>query len=392
EDPHLARVFDETDRHVIDTRSLADADAVVVDTHALQSSERSLIDAVDEWSRLDARQPLIVLGDAESALAAAAQVVIAPGEIVTFDPDLRNPMRNARRQPSDDETLDAVAAAASGTPLLREDAAPPPNAIERDRLAVQARRWAYGERAPWVIAHSLLDQAGVPHPPPEPRVAGLLVSMRPDDVLRAIERFATQRYEAKELVVVCHGFDPGPARSALDAGAITHQVFEIARDRPLGTCLNAAAEATSADVLAKIDDDDHYGPGFLGDAVDALRYSTAEVIGKAAHFTYVQGNDVTVLRRSDAEERFVDGSVAGGSMVFRRRIWEDVRFPIRPRRVDALFLRGARALGARIYANGRWDFVYRRREEDQTWRAADDVFLSSTEPAWDGDHPERANA
>ena len=155
---------------------------------------------------------------------------------------------------------------------------------------------------------------------------------------------------------------------------------------------NTAAEATSAGVLAKIDDDDYYGPGFLTDAVDALRYSRAEIVGKSAHFTYVQGSDVTVLRRSDDEERFVNGAVAGGSMVFRRRIWEDVRFPVKPRRVDALFLRGARAIGARVFANTRWDFVYTRRAADQTWRADDDVFLANTLPAWEGHHPERSDA
>jgi len=391
-DWHLTRVLEETDVRSIDEHSLVEADAVVVELLALATIDEAVVDAIETWANLDARQPLVVIGDTDSPLGAVADVVIPPGEIITFDPDLHNPMRDRRNGKEGEATLDAVAAAASGTPLLEEGAEVPETEDGRDRLAVHARRWAYRRRAPWVMAHRLLDRAGVPHTPPVRRVAGLLVSMRPDDVVLAARRFANQTYGAKELVVVCHGFDTGAVTAALGTGEMPFQVIGVSQDHPLGTCLNVAADATSADILAKIDDDDHYGPGFLTDAVDALQYSHAEIVGKAAHYTYVQGSDVTVLRRPDDEERFVDGAVAGGSMVFRRRAWEDVRFPVKPRRVDALFLRGARTLGARVFANTRWDFVYTRRAADQTWRADDEVFLANTLPAWDGDHPERADA
>ncbi|MGB9357306.1 MAG: hypothetical protein WCC01_02010 [Acidimicrobiia bacterium] len=391
-DHHVSRVLKETDVQSVDEHSLVEADAVVVELRALATVDMTVVDAIEAWANLDARQPLVVIGDTDSPLGAVADVVIPPEEIITFDPDRHNPMRDRRRDAAGEDTLDAVAAAASGTPLLEEGAEVPETEDGRDRLAVHARRWAYRRRAPWVMAHRLLDRAGVPHTPPVQRVAGLLVSMRPDDVVLAAQRFAAQTYGAKELVVVCHGFDTGAVTAALGSGEMPFQVIGVSKDHPLGTCLNVAAEATSADVLAKIDDDDHYGPGFLVDAVDALHYSHAEIVGKAAHYTYVQGSDVTVLRRPDDEERFVDGAVAGGSMVFQRRVWEDVRFPIKPRRVDALFLRGGRTLGARVFANTRWDFVYTRRAADQTWRADDDVFLANTFPAWDGDHPERADA
>lgn len=392
DDPHLARVFAETDCQDIGERSLAEADVVVVDLGALVKADRPLVDSVEAWASLDARQPLVVVGEVGSPLVEAAELVITPGEIVTFDPKIHNPMVGSHMSEESRRSLDPVAAAASGTPQRDATHAESGTGPLRDRTAVRARRAAYRDYAPSVVASRLLDQAGVPHPKPHVRIAGLLVSMRPDDVIVAIERFLSQDYSAKELVVVCHGFDPGPARAALESEAIPFEVLDLPSHHPLGTGLNVAAEATSASILAKIDDDDHYGPGYLTDAVDALLYSSADVVGKATHYTYFQASDTTVLRRAGLEERFVDGSVAGGSMAFRRRIWEDVRFPIRPRRVDALFLRGARTLDAAVYANSRWDFVYRRRAEDQTWRVGDEALLAGTQPAWEGDHPERTDA
>jgi hypothetical protein len=263
---------------------------------------------------------------------------------------------------------------------------------EAAKADVRRRRRSFRYRAPWVLAHRFLSEAHVAHPAPTISVAGLLVSMRPDDLRDAIGRFAAQDYAPKELVVVCHGFESSSVQDEIDGLDLSCEVLEAASSVLLGDCLNLAAEATSAQVLAKIDDDDHYGPGYLTDAADALRYSNAEIVGKAAHFTYVQTEDRTVLRHAGSEEKFVSGAVAGGSLVFRRRVWEEVQFPRRPRRVDALFLRGARAVGASVYSNSRWDFVYNRRTADQTWRAEAGVFLSGSEPGWEGNHSTEADA
>ncbi len=98
----------------------------------------------------------------------------------------------------------------------------------------------------------------------------------------------------------------------------------------------------------------------------------------------------TVVRRAGTEETFVDGTLTGATLVFERSMWDEVRFPDRPRMIDIHFLRGVRAAGGSVYANSRWEFVYRRGEGGHTWDADDDVFLRGSEPAWEGWHPDRA--
>jgi hypothetical protein len=365
-DQNLQRIWAETDAIGIGVGGVpADADVVMVDASALREAPE-VEAAILSWAAEVARQPLIMYDPTGSHPASQiADVVLDAAQIETFDPMVANPMGNRAHLLGDAELA---------------------------KSEVRKRRQAFRHRAPWVLAHQFLDEVGVFHPSPEPIVAGLLVSMRPDDLRSAIERFGAQDYPTKELVVVCHGFDSSSALSELESHDMQYTLLQASSSDLLGDCLNLAAAATSASVLSKIDDDDHYGPGFLTDAVDALGYAQADIVGKSTQFTYVQSADLTVLRHPGSEEMFVPGAVAGGSLVFHRRVWEDVGFPSRPRRVDALFLRGARARGASVYANSRWDFVYNRRSTDQTWRADDNVFLAGSEAAWDGNHPTYADA
>ena len=56
----------------------------------------------------------------------------------------------------------------------------------------------------------------------------------------------------------------------------------------LGECLNLAVDSADGDVIAKFDDDDHYGEHYLADQVTALRYSAADLVGKQAHYMHLE--------------------------------------------------------------------------------------------------------
>jgi len=168
-------------------------------------------------------------------------------------------------------------------------------------------------------------------------------------------------------------------------------VVDLPSDRPLGWCLNRVIEGVGSPVLAKIDDDDHYGPGYLIDAVQALDYADAAIVGRVCSFTHLEGQGRTVLRRLGDEERFYDGTLIGATMVFRRSAWERTPFAHKTLAEDVSFQRGVMALGERMYVASRWDFVYRRREQGNTWRAPDEHFLAHSTDAWSGWEPHRAD-
>jgi hypothetical protein len=372
---------------------------------ALDEASRRVVTAVSERST---RPPMLVWEtDHSGASNAAARTLAAELRATpvalpsTFDPITHNPAvgpgpdapgivagASAIEWPS----RDLLERAASGVPLLPDEAAEA-SPEQRSAASAVARRWAYRHHAPWIRAGQLIDLAGISAPDPSPEVAGILVSNRPELIPEALQAMAGQTYPRFSLVVGLHGV--GGAEVVRDvAGSLGMAervtVMPLPGDISLGEALNRCTAATSAPLLAKIDDDDHYGPAYIEDGAQAFAYSGAGVVGKATQFTYVADEATTVLRRLDQEEVFLNGTP--NSIFFRRSVWEQVHFPHRQRHVDSHLVRGARAIGEPIYATSRWEFCYVRRSDGHTWTTSAATFLAGAEPVFAGDHPERISA
>ncbi len=290
-DPTLATILAETDVLAVseDPTALNKGDLVLIEEQELASADESLRARFDEWLSSPARSPLVVVH-------ASGDLELAPGDVTarraweadsespsddwvipaTFDAAAWNPQRSfdeeefadrfGRELPIEPGPAGAslafdpnapwmLAAAASGLGFSSDHDDPA-------KRGVAARRVAYRHNAPWVVAGQLLDEAGIGHEPALPRMAGVLVSMRPELLPVAIAGFAAQTYPAKELIVGCHGF---PARRiaevvAQHADSLPISVIEFDRAVPLGRCLNLAIATTPAPLIAKIDDDDFRGP------------------------------------------------------------------------------------------------------------------------------------
>ena len=334
----------------------------------------------------------------------------------TFNPDTRNPALHMDRAGAEalaagvaelisddagvairserDWTIPwVVDASAAGIPF-DPDATMSSDELLRDGAA--GRRGAFRDRAPWHIASDLLERLGLEHRPPVPTVAAILVSNRPEALPDAIRALGNQSYPLLELVVGCHGFDPKEVEAGIEDAVeglpsrFGARVMAFDEHWTLGRCLNTAIASTRGQVVAKIDDDDHYGPNYLEDAVQAMLYSGGSLIAKGAMFTYLESTDATILRRPKTVEQFYSGSPNGASMVFTRSLWQRVGFPDRTLGEDVAFGAGAALVGVKPYATSPWEFVYRRSVGGNTWKAVDEVFLEGSVPAWSGDQPVNA--
>jgi hypothetical protein len=425
-----------TDDITTNRTALAESDLVVVDTGSLGAMTDDARARFDEWLDSPARQPLAVLTsepqDRDILRAADVVFVWTPAALeelkgigvsaVTlapvFDPLANNPIGRrwqAIDAPSREKRngipvvvaaenlvgIEAastspppawlVAAAAAGTPMAsgtidHSD----PAALARAGAA--ARRWAYRNHTPSVRASQIAAAAGINVPEPQPSAAAVLVSMRPEQAVGALEMIRNQTYRPLSAVVGLHGAQPTPALAQLVdemAAEIPIQMLTFSAALTLGECLNKAIATTGVEILVKIDDDDFYGPCHIEDGIHALEYSQADIVGKGAQFTYIEDEDATVLRRQREEETFIGGSPTGATMLIRRSIWERVGFPHRPRQVDVLFTRAARYNGATVYANSRWEFCYVRQATGHTWTTASSTFLAGATPQWESFHPDR---
>lgn len=361
-----------------------DADVVLVSPALVQRWTADEIEAFRAWAGSPARAPLVADGG-ESLPFTAETVAVPAGAFTSFQIkalELDQPDDLVRIGADELIHPNIIAGAALGLPLAVGDANP-----SIAQASAAARRWAYRYHHPRVKASRFLSAVGVPAPDPTPLVSAALVSNRPGLVPDQVRLLADQTHPRLEILIGLHGCEPtDELREVIERVSDKRRVTvtTLASSLSLGECLNVVIGSGTGGIIAKIDDDDFYGPAYLEDALHAFDYSRSDIVGKATQFTYLAETDETVVRRAGQEERLMGGTPTGASMLTTRRLWSDVRFPHRPRFVDSVFVRGARAEGATVYATSRWEFCYVRQEEGHTWAASSSELRASSDPAFPG--------
>ncbi|WP_433499675.1 glycosyltransferase [Sphaerimonospora sp. CA-214678] len=286
----------------------------------------------------------------------------------------------------DDPARDAALGPELATALVAVEPDRLDSDLHREEISITLRRRAlrvHGAAARW---SGIASAAGLPVPP-EPSVSILLCTRRPEMLPFALEQLRRQRGVRAELIVGLHGdrLESAAARETkIDGGPFPVTVVTAPSARPFGEVLNRMAAVASGSFLAKVDDDDWYGPDHLADLLLAQLYSGADLVGSAAEFVYLEPIDVTI-RRPIGTERFVP-QVAGGTMLIARAAFEAVGgFRPLPRTVDGQLLEAVQAAGGRIYRTHGFNYVLRRRAaRGHTWQQPLPSFLGSYREQWRG--------
>jgi hypothetical protein len=203
---------------------------------------------------------------------------------------------------------------------------------------------------------------------------------------------ARQRGVDFEVVLATHGFDADPDvldgfRQVCDVPLTT---FSAEPSAVFGEVLNQAVERASGDVLAKMDDDDWYGPDFLSDLLLARGYSGAEIVGCPPEFTFLEPLWVTTRRQGPTET--YAPFVAGGTLLIDRATLSALGgFRHTVRSVDATLLSAVTNSGGSVYRTQGLGYVLRRGSQGHTWDPGLGYFvtrnLASTQ--WRGFRPSR---
>ncbi|MCC9196201.1 glycosyltransferase [Arthrobacter sp. zg-Y820] len=254
-----------------------------------------------------------------------------------------------------------------------------PEYNDRTVHRAQRRIWeqhTYAHRAETVLAAALPART---RPLQRPTVSALVPTIRPHQLESVFRTLARQEGVDVELVLLTHGFDLEPGQlERLQAahGLAKVQLLAAGRDVSLGECLNRCAAAATGDVVAKMDDDDHYGPHYLSDQLHALAYSGADIVGKQAHYMHLRSSNATVLRFGHREHRYTD-FVMGPTIVARRSLVLELPFPALGLGEDTGFLRQAAAAGKRIYSTDRFNYFQVREATGHTWQIDDATLVAS---------------
>lgn len=275
------------------------------------------------------------------------------------------------------ELLDVVRST-SGLPLH--------NRQVRERQSVRLRRAVHRSASNFEGVAELMAHAG--HAVRSwPKVSVLLATNRPEMIRGAIDMILQQRYPDFEIVCGLHGFEASPAvfETAQAAGRDV-RIHTAPSDADFGLLLRDLAKLAQGDLVTKWDDDDWYAPDHLVDLVSAMRYSGAEVVGKAAEYVFLESEALTIQRFSQGRESF-STTIAGGTLMLGRKYLDSLGgWPAGQRRVDRLLLERVERVGGRIYRMHGDGYLLRRsaRPADHTWTVESDYFVAQAEDTRDG--------
>lgn len=255
----------------------------------------------------------------------------------------------------------------------------------RDRLGHLAMREVYAKHLYGHRVETVLAAAGVPWARRERSISVILPTNRPGQVGHAIAQVARQLHRPLQLVLVTHGFTAdGAAATARAAGLDDVVVLAADADLTLGAVLNLGIDAADGAYLAKMDDDNIYGPHYLGDLAASFDFTTAGLVGKGAHYCEMRTHGVTLLRFPHLEHTEAE-LVQGGTILADGDLLRKLRFGDLPRAVDSDLLRRVQAEGAGIHSADRFNFISVRGDrEAHTWKVGDEELMRHGRVAFHG--------
>lgn len=233
--------------------------------------------------------------------------------------------------------------------------------VLRARLTHPRMREAIREFSIGPVVEAVLDDESQAWP----QIDVMAATKRPEKLEFLFENLGRQTYPNFRVFLVAHGvqFDEEETRSLAErAGVRLAAITHVPESVILGEVFNIGFGETEAGIVAKVDDDDIYGPEYLWDLYSALEFSGAEVAGKWAHYAYLEGPDALVYRYRDFEHRFTE-VVAISTLLMRREVLEVERFPEMPWGSGSMFLRALGAQGGRVFAADRWNYLYIRGQD-----------------------------
>jgi len=192
-----------------------------------------------------------------------------------------------------------------------------------------------------------------------------------------LQNYLRQDYKEKELIIILNKDSMNLASMKMRIKEYENiSIFQLNESTSLGECLNYAADQGKYPYISRFDDDDYYSTNYLKNSMQYFMRVNTDIIGKHSYFVYFQSKKILAINRPGNENRYVK-HVSGPTMIFKRKILNNIRFPHISIGEDSEFLANCIDHNYRIYSTDRYNHVVLRRSlgEKHTWKISDDEFL-----------------
>ncbi len=208
-----------------------------------------------------------------------------------------------------------------------------------------------------------------------PTLSVLISSARPSDLLAIMLQLEKQTLSQFQLVIGLHNFDLTRAHRSqikiLEKRNIEVITEYFDESFTLGKILTSLGKISHGEYIAKMDDDDIYGPHHLSDLLELIILKQADAVGRAMNFVYVEALDLTVRRMTSQGISMANvwaDWVCGGTILAKRSSAEGAGwFGAGKSAVDTFILQGIKSNGGKIWRTYGAGYIYRRSIAAQTY-------------------------
>lgn len=195
-----------------------------------------------------------------------------------------------------------------------------------------------------------------------------------------LNNYKNQNWGNKELIIIINRDDINllPYRNK-SKHLKNVSIYRLPEKTSLGKCLNFAVARTRYQYVAKFDHDDYYAPNYLKRSVGTLKRKEVDVVWKSSVYVYLNSRKSLLLRYPNKRDRLV-GFVAGGTIMFKKKVFKRVKFANVSLGEDARFLKKCRASGFNLHSTDKFNYVYIRRKNrnSHSMKAQDRYWLRNS--------------
>jgi glycosyltransferase involved in cell wall biosynthesis len=196
---------------------------------------------------------------------------------------------------------------------------------------------------------------------------------RRDFVLQSIQYFSRQNYATKELLILDDDTQDLSSEIGCDPRI---RYFQLPPGMSIGAKRNRGCELARGSIIAQWDDDDWYAENRLNVQIEPIAAGRADISALNSE-VFLDLSGWKFWRCSpELHRRMFVGDVHGGTLVFRRSLYEQgTRYPHRSLAEDAFFLQQALRRGARLEKLPGADLFIYLRHNASSWRFACGEFI-----------------
>ncbi len=208
-----------------------------------------------------------------------------------------------------------------------------------------------------------------------PTLSVVLATSRSEDLKLILEQLRKQSLKTFEVLIGLHNISLDSKHKillkSLSNRNISVSIYSFKSSNTLGQILSKLSFISKGDYIAKIDDDDIYGPEHLADLLDMAISKKADLVGKAMNFVYIQALDLTVRRKPTTEVSTYNhwsNWVCGGTILVKRQSAQAAGwFGEGKSAVDKYLLNGIKKNGGKIWRMPGMGYIYKRSMVSHTY-------------------------